>query len=42
MMLSHRGQSHCPQGAKGREQILELSLFEGLGWELDSDLDRDL
>lgn len=42
MMLSHRGQSRCPQGAKGREQILELSLFEGLGWELDSDLDRDL
>lgn len=42
MMLSHRGQSHCPQGAKGREQVLEVSLLKGLGWELDSGLGKDL
>lgn len=42
MMLLYRGQSHCPQGAKGKEQILEVSLLEGLDWELDLDLDKDL
>lgn len=40
-MLLHRGQSHCSQGAKGREQILQVSLLEGLDWELGSDSDKD-
>lgn len=41
-MLIRKGQSHCPQGAKGREQVLEVILLQGLGWELDSDLEEDI
>lgn len=41
-MLSHRSQSQSPQGAKGREQVLEGSVLQGLGWELGSDLEEDI
>lgn len=42
MMLLHRGQSHCP-GSKGEgADPRGESRTEGLDWELDLDLSKDL